>query len=60
MQSEVESKYEQKKDSIATKEDINRLDVKIESVRADLIKWMFIFIIGQTAVIITVLKLFFS
>ena len=37
----------------ATKEDL-------ANTRADLIKWMFIFIVGQTGIIITVLKLFFN
>jgi hypothetical protein len=54
---EVENKFEQKKDTLATK-------VDIANVKADLIKWMFIFIVGQTTVtigvMIAVLQLFFK
>lgn len=52
---EVENKFEQKKDTLATK-------VDIANVKAELIKWMFIFIVGQTTVtigvMIAVLQLF--
>jgi len=37
-----------------------KLDVKIERVRADLIKWMFIFWVGQVGVLIGVLFAFFK
>ena len=37
-----------------------QLDTKIERVRADLIKWMFIFWIGQVGVLIGVLFAFFK
>ena len=64
VEQEVKSKLEHKKDIIATKQDIHELDLKIERVRADLIKWMFIFIVGQTTVtigvMIAVLQLFFK
>jgi hypothetical protein len=36
-------------------EEITRLEKKIESTRADLIKWMFIFWIGQFASIVGIL-----
>jgi hypothetical protein len=42
------------------KEEIHKLEIKIEQVRSDMIKWMFIFWAGQTGLIIGVLKLFFS
>ena len=54
---EVENKFEQNKDTLATK-------VDIANVKAELIKWMFIFIVGQTTVtigvMIAVLQLFFK
>ncbi|MCD6231676.1 hypothetical protein J7K28_03490 [Candidatus Aerophobetes bacterium] len=37
-----------------------KLDVKIERVRADLIKWMFIFWVGQVGVLIGILFAFFK
>ena len=37
-----------------------QLDIKIERVRADLIKWMFIFWVGQVGVLIGVLFAFFK
>ncbi len=36
-------------------EETTRLEMKIESVRSDLIKWMFIFWIGQFASIVGIL-----
>ena len=61
---EVETKFEQKKDILATKEDIANVRVEIRESKAELIKWMFIFFAGQigiqTGLIIAVLKLFFS
>ncbi len=51
-------------DKVATKADlakeVNRLEVKIEQMKSELIKWMFIFWIGQFASITTVLFLFFK
>jgi hypothetical protein len=44
---------------IATKQDMQRLEVKIAETRADLIKWMFIFWIGQLASLIAIAKFFF-
>ncbi|MGC8938735.1 MAG: LA_3696 family protein, partial [Thermodesulfovibrio sp.] len=41
------------------KQDIANLEVKIERVRADLIKWMFIFWAGQVGVLVAILTLFF-
>jgi len=37
-----------------------KLDVKIERIRADLIKWMFIFWVGQVGVLIGILFAFFK
>ncbi len=46
----VELKFEKR-----LTEEISRLEKKIESTRADLIKWMFIFWIGQFASIVGIL-----
>jgi len=53
-------------EALATKEDISKLElkisennIKIAEVRADLIKWMFLFWIGQLASIIAIVKFFF-
>ena len=46
----VELKFEKR-----LTEEITRLEKKIESTRADLIKWMFIFWIGQFASIVGIL-----
>lgn len=47
---------------MALKDDLNHLEVKlvkmIMNFKADLMKWMFIFIMGQTVVIAGLLKLF--
>lgn len=41
-ENKAEQKYSEKKETLATKEDLS-------STRADIIKWMFIFWIGQIA-----------
>ncbi len=42
------------------KESVHQLELKLEKMRADIIKWMFIFWVGQTSLIITILMLFFK
>ena len=55
-----------KKDLLATKDDISSLKVEIAQVRteiqhsrADIIKWMFLFWVGQVATLIAILQIFF-
>jgi hypothetical protein len=59
----VESKLRENNEKnlqiLATKDDIRRLDIKIAETRADLIKWMFIFWMGQVAVMAGLLAYFF-
>ena len=55
--SKVSNGFENKKDVLATKQDIADLRVEIAQSKADIIKWVFIFLMGQTAAIIAVLKL---
>jgi predicted amino acid-binding ACT domain protein len=42
------------------KEEVHKLELKIEKVRSDLIKWMFIFWIGQVSVSIALIMLLFK
>ena len=59
----IESKIADKKDVLSTKEDLAKVEAKlgiqIAEVKADLIKWMFIFGIGQLATMIAIAKFFF-
>ena len=48
-----EEAYTSKKDVLATKEDV-------ANIKADLIKWMFIFWVGQIGVLIAILNMFFK
>jgi hypothetical protein len=41
-------------------QETGKLDIKIENTRADLIKWMFIFWIGQVAALLGILFVFFK
>ena len=60
---QVKETLEENMTDYATKADlkdaVHRLEIKIEKMHSDLIKWMFIFWAGQTGLIIAVLKLFF-
>jgi hypothetical protein len=71
IETNVEKKFEEKRDILATKEDLANLKadlmVEIEKVRtemqrmkADIIKWMFLFWIGQLASLIAILQIFFK
>jgi hypothetical protein len=60
LEKKVDDKFEEAKQVLATKEDIARLDIKIAEAKAELIKWMFIFWIGQITVIAGLLAYFFT
>ncbi|HCX90796.1 MAG TPA: hypothetical protein DHT43_09870 [Deltaproteobacteria bacterium] len=67
IETKVDRKLEERKDVLATKEDIAylkqdiaNLEIKLEKTRADIIKWMFLFWIGQLASLIAILELFFK
>jgi NOL1/NOP2/fmu family ribosome biogenesis protein len=60
LETKVDQKFEEAKLVLATKEDIARLDIKIAETKAELIKWMFIFWIGQITVIAGLLAYFFT
>jgi len=51
-ESKTESKYQEKKDILATKQDISELRQEIAETKVDLIKWMVGFWIAQMAAII--------
>lgn len=50
VESKVEKSFEKEEDVLAAKEDVVRLEVKISEVKSEIIKWMFIFWVGQIAV----------
>ncbi|MEP7169530.1 MAG: hypothetical protein ABI855_09200 [Bacteroidota bacterium] len=54
---EVKNEFDYRKENYASKEDISKLDVKISDTKAELIKWMFIFWVGQLASMIAIIKL---
>jgi hypothetical protein len=51
VETKIVKEFDAKKDSLATKEDL-------ANVRSDVIKWMFIFWVGQLAAMIAIVKLF--
>jgi len=59
LEQKVDKKFDEAKESLATKTDIANLCVEIKDTKAGLIKWMFIFWIGQFASFIAVAKFFF-
>ncbi len=60
VEAKAEEKISSKKDLFLTKDDKIQLIEKIEKVRSDIIKWMFIFWVGQIGVIIAILTIFFK
>ena len=60
----IETKITDYKEILATKEDIAKLEGKLETkiaeTKADMIKWMFIFWVGQLAASVAVAKFFLS
>ncbi|MDI6713990.1 MAG: DUF1640 domain-containing protein [Thermodesulfovibrio sp.] len=67
----VEKEFERKKDILSTKQDIaelrsatmqeiSELEAKIEKTKTDLIRWMFIFWVGQIGTLVAILALFFK
>ena len=54
VESHVERTLEKEKDILATKEDIFALKVDLAETKSDIIKWMFIFWIGQIAVTLAI------
>ena len=50
VETKIEKSLEKEKDILATKEDIYKIEVKLAETKSEIIKWMFIFWIGQIAV----------
>jgi hypothetical protein len=57
VEQKVQSKLIEEINSFATKEDIHLLELKIEKVRSDLIKWMFVFWVGQMSFTLAMIML---
>jgi hypothetical protein len=57
-ESVVERKFESRKEVFATKEDIKNLEIKMETIRSGMIRWMFLFWVGQFAALFAILQLF--
>lgn len=56
MAGKIEKEFDSKKYVLATKEDLAR---EIGNSKSEVIKWMFIFWVGQLAAMIAIAKLFF-
>lgn len=54
VESHVEKSFEKEIYRLATKEDVLKLDVKLSDTKSEIIKWMFIFWIGQVAVTLAI------
>lgn len=59
-ETKAEEKINHKRDIFLTKDDKVEILEKLANTKAEIIKWLFIFIIGQTGIIVAVLKLFFG
>ena len=57
---EVKNEFENKKDILATKEDVFLVKQDLHDTKAELIKWMFLFWVGQVAVTIGIIAIFFN
>ena len=54
----VDQKFEDNKNLLATKEDIANLRTEMKEMKSEMIKWMFIFWVGQMAVTFGFILLF--
>lgn len=50
----LDNKFETKKDILATKNDIAEIKKEIAETKAEIIKWMFIFWVGQILALIAI------
>ena len=58
IEDKIKEELENKSNVLATKSDVANLELKIADSRADTIKWMFIFWIGQMAANFALILLF--
>jgi len=56
VKAEVKGRFEEQKNQLATKEDLALLKADMANFKADIIKWMFIFWVGQLAAVFAFLK----
>lgn len=54
VESKVENSIKKEKDVLTTKEDLFKLEVKLSETKSEIIKWMFIFWVGQIAVTLAI------
>lgn len=59
LETKVDTKFDEAKKELATKADIAHLETKIAETKAEMLKWMFTFGMGQVAVIAGLLAYFF-
>ncbi|MFI5136197.1 MAG: hypothetical protein ACHQIM_00130 [Sphingobacteriales bacterium] len=55
VETKIEKEFDTKRDVLATKEDLAR---EVGNTKSEIIKWMFIFWVGQLAAMIAIVKLF--
>ncbi|TAE35510.1 MAG: hypothetical protein EAY66_08705 [Sphingobacteriales bacterium] len=60
VKNEVKNEFDNKKDVLATKEDINLVKQDLHDAKAEMIKWMFIFWVGQVAVTVGIVYTFIN
>ena len=58
IEKQAEKRVRQKKDIFLTKDDKVEIVSIIKDTKADIIKWMFIFCIGQIAALVAIIALF--
>ncbi len=56
LESKVEKKFDDKKAELATKEDIAKLEAKIESSLKDQLKWMIVLMVSFFPMLVAVIK----
>ena len=54
IETKVEKSIEKEKDVLASKADIYKIEIKISETKSEIIKWMFVFWIGQIAVTLAI------
>jgi energy-converting hydrogenase A subunit M len=52
----VDMKFEAQKDILATKQDMSSMQSKIAETKSDLIKWMFVFWMGQILALLAIVN----
>ncbi|QPH39196.1 hypothetical protein [Pedobacter endophyticus] len=55
---EVKTEFDNKREILATKDDIANTNQALANTKANIIKWMFIFSVGQIAVSVGVIAMF--